>query len=154
MTRVPFRRQPNDWTCGPAALSMAFAAFGIRVGGERLRRELGTNAKTGTARKAMAACARRHGLNAAASHGRTLRDVDADLRDGGVVIALYTEPDGDEAHYAVVRAVARDRVRLIDPWNGPRFSLSRPEFLRRWHGTDRRWPRWALTVRPEKKDRP
>jgi ABC-type bacteriocin/lantibiotic exporter with double-glycine peptidase domain len=146
MTRVPFRWQHNDWTCGPATLAMALASFGVQVEPRRLVRTLGANPRTGTSRASLARGARGFGFRTRARHHRTLAELERDLRGGMVVIVLYREPDGEEAHYAILLRVTKTMIRLQDPWNGPYFSLPRKEFIRRWHGTYRKWPCWALTI--------
>lgn len=142
---VPHYRQLSDFSCGAAALRMVFAAFGIRASEKALAAALGTNARTGTSRKALAKIAATRGLRAHARHRRTLADVARDLAARRPVIVLYREPDDDTSHYAVCVAVSPRRVTLHDPWHGPSFSLPRREFLRRWHGTHRSYPHWAMT---------
>ena len=145
-THIPHFRQLTDYSCGAASLRMVLAHFGTRLSEKRLAEELGTNARTGTTRKALAAAAKSRGLAVAARHHRTIADVARDLAAGQLVIVLYREPDEDESHYAVCVRVTKERVLLHDPWHGPAFSLSRREFLRRWYGTHRATPRWAMTI--------
>lgn len=155
MTRVPFRWQPNDWTCGPAVLSMALASFGVQVEVKRLIRLLGANPKTGTSRHALVRGARYLGFRAHARYRRVLPELVRDLKKGKIVIVLYTEPDGEEPHYAILLGATPKRVRLQDPWNGPHFDVSRKEFVRRWHDNFLAWPHWALSLsqRPKRRTR-
>jgi len=146
MLRVPHHRQINEWTCGPASMAMALGAFGARASQAALAREAGTNAKRGTTRAGLVRTLRAHGLRATARHGRTLAEIERLRRDGRVVIVLYVETEADEAHYAVFLGLSRGRVLLNDPWHGPRASLARAEFLRRWRGTAKAWTRWACAI--------
>lgn len=144
--KIPHHRQINDWTCGPASLQMALGAFGIRATQRGLMLRAGTNPRHGTTRAGLVRVLRAMGLRASARHGRTLAELDAARRGGEAVIILYIETEAEEAHYAMYLGQARGRVILNDPWHGPRFTLPRAEFLKRWRGSSRKWTRWALTV--------
>jgi ABC-type bacteriocin/lantibiotic exporter with double-glycine peptidase domain len=143
--KIPYHRQANEWYCGPATLQMALGAFGIRASQRVLARASGTNTKNGTPRAGLVRTLRAKGLRSEARHGRSLAELAKTVREGRVTVVLYIEPEG-EAHYAVLTAVGRRRVLLHDPWHGPRYSLPRAEFLKRWRGTAKRWPRWAMIV--------
>ena len=146
MRRFPHHRQINDWYCGPAVLQMALAGFGIRASQPALAREANTNEKHGTSRAGMLRTLRRHGLRGSARHGRSLAELDAASGAGKAVVVLYVEKEADEAHYAVYLGHGRGKILLNDPWHGPRYTIPRAEFLKRWRGSARKWRRWALTV--------
>lgn len=152
--RIPHYYQSNEYSCGAATLRMVLAGFGVRASETALARALGTNARTGTSRKTLATIAKARGLRTESGHGRTLRHLAADLAAGRMVVVLYREPEEDVGHFAVCLRVTGASVTLHDPWHGPHFTLPRREFLRRWHATHRKSPRWAMTFWKEKKKRP
>lgn len=151
--RIPHYHQATDYSCGAASLRMVLAHFGIRTSEKRLAAALGTNTRTGTSRKAIIDHAKTRGLEVTARHHLTLADVAADVAAKRPVIVLYREPEEDVAHYAVCVGVTKTHVRLHDPWHGPAFALTRRDFLRRWYGSHRATPRWAVAFWREKKKR-
>lgn len=130
---IPFYKQDTAYTCGPVALQMAAAFLGKHASERNLARIAHTVAKKGTAHAGMIAAARAEGLYCYVNEGSSLEEITQFLRLGIPVIVDYTEPSGEEGHYAVVAGRNHGELLLNDPWNGKDFKISEKEFLARWH---------------------
>ncbi len=149
MLQLPYYRQQEDYDCGPTAMKMVLAYFGLRVPVRRLCRDMRTTAKTGTTRRAMLAEARRRGLNARARAGLGLADLRRAIARGSPVIVNYLMPVDEINHYAVVAGFSGRDIVLWDPDRGKRFRLPVREFDRRWQGLHGGWHAgWALIAGP------
>jgi predicted double-glycine peptidase len=141
---VPFRRQKQNYTCGPVVLQMVFRYFGSQLKRHDLIQKARTNKEKGTARKAMRDVARREGFHFIAAYDGTLRTLTKYLKQGIPIIVNYIEPEQDDGHYAVVIGRKDDHIILNDPWHGPHFTLPLQEFTKRWKARGR----WYLIVSP------
>lgn len=130
---IPFYKQDRTYTCGPVALQMAAAFLGKHASERDLARMAHTNATEGTAHAGMIAAARAEGLYCYVNEGSSLEEITQFLRLGIPIIVDYTEPSGEEGHYAVVAGRDDGKLVLNDPWNGKDFKISEKEFLARWH---------------------
>lgn len=142
--RVPKARQATDYTCGPAALRAALAAFGIGVGENDLAADAGTTAAGGTSAEGLAGAAEKQGVKANVVAALGLDQLRDEMAAGRVVIVALQAGDdvgGYEAtHWVVPTFVPEDEgelVELMDPsLDHVRARLSAEEFAARWHGID------------------
>lgn len=149
--KVPFFKQENDWFCGPAVAQSVLATFGVRLTQKEIAKELGTSPFGGTDRADMGRPLRRHGLTAKSYTLGKLSDIRHFLSQGWVVVVNYIEPDEDICHFAVVTRVTDKNVYLVDPWNGPDFSMAAEEFVKRWYGcAPKSRERWFLAARQKR----
>lgn len=129
---IPFYKQDTAYTCGPAALQMAFSLLGKFKSEKALAQEAGTN-KNGTTHQGMIDTALGEKFYCYVNEGSSLEEVKYFIHCGLPVIVDYTEPSGEEGHYAVVSGYQDGRIILNDPWNGKDFKLAEKEFITRWH---------------------
>lgn len=142
--RVPETPQATNYTCGPAALRGALAAFGIGATEDALAAEAGTTAQGGTSIEGLADAAEAHGLEATIMVGLTIDGLAELLAEGAVVIACIQagpEPENDDASHWVVPCVVRREgegvVECMDPAvDDVRSTATFAEFDQRWHGLD------------------
>lgn len=144
--RVPDSPQDTNYTCGPAALRGALAAFGIGVDEDELAADAETSASGGTSVKGLAYAAKARGLAADEVTGMSLEDLMTHLDGGQVVLAcIQAGPDAasyDSSHWVVPCAVQWSTsnaitVEMMDPSvDGARSVCSAAEFLERWHCMD------------------
>lgn len=143
---VPFYKQDTHYTCGPASLQMVLQFFDFRMSEEEIAK-LARTSHTGTAHSDLVCAARDLGFHCYVNADAHLEEVKYFLNLGLPVIVNYTEPSNEDGHYSVAVGYSRKKIFLHDPWNGPSFSLSQDEFLRRWHDdTGRATHRWLLVV--------
>lgn len=146
--RIPFVRQRNTWSCGPACLQMILGAFGMRISQVSLIRECHSAYAHGTHRTEMTRCLRRRGIAATPNARGTLATLRAALRRGDIAIINYVEPTDDEGHYAIVTAETDSAFLLHDPWNGKNFRVTAAQMRKRWLGhlsDSKRWG-WMLVI--------
>lgn len=143
--RVPESPQETNYTCGPAALRGALAAFGVGAEEDALAAAAQTSASGGTSIIGLAEAAREQGLEAEEVEGMTLDDLVACLDDGRVVVACIQSGDDEEgfdsSHWVVPCAVRDEAgvlvVECMDPAvEGARSVAPVDEFLARWHCVD------------------
>lgn len=65
------------------------------------------------------------------------------------IVIHYVEPSEDADHYSLVIGFTDDEIILHDPWNGPKFKLSKKEFTKRWHDKKGNFPQWMLVASKE-----
>lgn len=159
--RVPPAAQETGYTCGPAALLAALAAFGIGSEEDDLAALADTSAAGGTSiwgLKAAAEEASDGRVEAEAWQEMTLRGLVASLARGEVVLACIQagdDVDGYDASHWVVPCVVDAEggvLELMDPSvEGARSMCSAEEFVQRWHCVDMGKPvtGLALTLRGE-----
>lgn len=143
---VPFFYQNADHTCGPAAVQMALAYFGLKVSQEELEKEMDPCVKCGTHRRILMQSLEDRGLAYQVKSQGSLSDIKAFLKQKLLVIVRYLEPDSKEPHYAVVTGVGSASVVLNDPWHGANFKLDSEEFLKRWQEAGYSNNRWLMAV--------
>jgi ABC-type bacteriocin/lantibiotic exporter with double-glycine peptidase domain len=123
----------NNGNCGPVCTLMALKAFGLvapspaevnatvaeirRRGGATREERVGHGSATATHHLARAA--RSYGLEAVEGDGQTLKDIEAALAQGKLVIALvkpgaYTR-SSSSGHYVLVTAIRDGKVVVNDP---------------------------------------
>jgi ABC-type bacteriocin/lantibiotic exporter with double-glycine peptidase domain len=136
---VPFVPQRGDADCGPAALAMVLAHFGVKASLEEVV-ALDPPDRVGVRAGALRDVARRKGLDAFVVEG-TFNDLIEQLaRDRPVLVGLAKPITGGRAlaHYEVVVGIdKRDRrIITIDPGRGLREN-SLEGFAREWVPTGR-----------------
>lgn len=143
-TRIIPIRQPDENSCGPAALKMALAILGKRTSVTRLIELCQTN-RNGTTTNNMLRAIRKLGFPAIVLEKTTLRHVLSALRSTAIkkraVIVSYlygtddfNRPAPDSGHWAVVSSFrpATGRIVLLDSYTGQKISYPWIEFRRRW----------------------
>ncbi len=145
---IPYYHQRTYYTCGPAALKMVLAFFKKRVSEERLARQMHTSKQYGTTHHAMVRTAQRAGLYVYVNERATIEELQFLVAWGHPVIVDYVEPSANVEHYALVTGVTARQIKLQDPWNGKRFAVSRVQFLKRWHGHDKKETthQWLMAI--------
>ena len=150
--RVPSARQVTNYTCGPASLRAALAAFGIGATEDELASAAGTTADGGTSVQGLAKAAREQGLKSVeVEHGLRVDDLTSLLADGALVltcIQAWTDPkkeanyDGYENGHWIVPCAVRDLgdavvIECMDPSvENARAIMSVDDFESRWHCID------------------
>lgn len=119
--------QMDNHTCAPCCVLMVLRHFGRRATLGSVKRALGTD-EDGTHTGPMVTYLRKRGL-VASSRGMGVRDLEAAMAKGAVVIATV---DGD--HVVVAFGINRRHVHLADPaFNRSIFTrIPRSRFRRRW----------------------
>ena len=140
--------QPNDTTCGPTALKIAFEVLGQRQSLKRLI-DLCKPTRNGTYYGRVITAANKLGLSVLAIEWATLRHIQSALKYKAgqpravIVNYLYDlkdngQPDEDSGHFATVSSYSssRGRIVLFDPATGKKKSYPWLEFLKRWYEFD------------------
>jgi len=141
---VPQRTQdPDDPTCGAAALGMALEFLSLTEGGEApdtaaLIKDLDASGflyQTGTGVEELAALARSYGYRGASPfHGWSLEKLAGELASGHpVVVSLGLNGENQPGHFVTLTGMAADGswVAYNDPVLGEQ-TLSAEEFLAAW----------------------
>lgn len=149
--------QQEDYTCGPASLRAALAAFGIDASEDELAQAAGTD-ETGTSAEGLERAVTDFGLRGEVYTQANPADVQAWLAEGKVPICcLQAMGDGDAAlawdrsHWIVPCAVRYERGQVLfdcaDPTQpGVLVSLSSSDLAARWHGYDQGEALYGLAV--------
>lgn len=156
--RVPPAEQEEDYTCGPASLRAALAAFGIGATEEELAAAAGTTTN-GTSADGLATAAEQFGLTADLFTLASPADAEAWLGEGKVPICCVQSAGAeadygqvwDRSHWMVPCAVRRERGMVLFDCADPlqpevRVTLSSDDLQRRWHGYDDGRPVYGLAV--------
>lgn len=133
-------KQPDENSCGPAALKMAMTILGKRASISSMIRLCKTN-KNGTTTNNMILAIRSLKLAALVLEKTTLRHLLSSLRTSSLqkravlVSYLYAKDrNPDSGHWAVVSSFkpATGRIVLLDSFTGQKTSYSWLEFRKRW----------------------
>lgn len=130
--KIPFYRQSNEFTCGPASLQMIFSFLGKFKKQDNLTRVLHTT-KTGTCHSSLIEEARGEDFFCYVNNNSTIHEIRHFINLGLPVVVNYNEPSTNDGHYAVVVGYDRNKIILNDPWNGKNFKMHENEFILRWH---------------------
>lgn len=141
-------RQPDNTTCGPAALKLALAILGKRQSLESLIELCKTN-RNGTSTRHMIAAVNKLGLPTLVIEYATLHHLQSALRyppnqvRAVLVSYLYDldekdRPHPDSGHWAVVSSYSarQSRIVLLDSSTGKKKSYPWVEFRDRWMDYD------------------
>ncbi|HVC95256.1 MAG TPA: C39 family peptidase [Pirellulales bacterium] len=143
---IPTVAQPDESSCGAAALMSVCRYFGVGPDSiDEYVDALGTNERTGTYYKDIVAYARRMGLDASSEFDMTAEQLQ-DLVGKRIPVicsiqahasdpSVYDDPDSnDDGHYVVAVGFDRDNVYFMDPSiKDRRGFLSWRDFEKRWH---------------------
>ncbi len=143
-SRVNPIKQPDENSCGPAALKTALAILGKRASVSELISLCKTN-KNGTTTRNMLAAIRKLKLSSLVVEKTTLHHLMSALRASAakkravIVSYLYAmdennNPKPDSGHWAVVSSFrpATGRIVLLDSYSGQKVSYPWTEFRKRW----------------------
>ncbi|MBI3955773.1 C39 family peptidase [Candidatus Gottesmanbacteria bacterium] len=147
-THVTPIRQPDDTTCGPAALKSALAILGKRKSLDSLIELCKTN-RNGTSTKNMVAAITKLGFGTLVVEFATLHHLQGALKYSPnapravLVSYLYDldakeHPHPDSGHWAVVTSYSarNSRIVLLDSASGKKKSYPWKEFRDRWMDYD------------------
>jgi len=140
--------QPDDTTCGPAALKLAFEILGKHKSLNSLIDLCKTN-KNGTSTKNMVAAINRLGYSVEVVQYATLHHLQSALRyppnnvRAVLVSYLYDlddkdRPHPDSGHWAVVSSysASKSRIVILDSSTGKKKSYAWNDFRNRWMDYD------------------
>ena len=149
---VPFRKQVNEYMCGPATLQMVLAFFGEQLSQRKVRKLMSTSPRElkarGTDNHKMVRGIQKSGLYAYVNEDSTLEELKYLISLGHPIVISYIEPSDNEGHLAVVVGYGAllKEIILNDPWNGQGFKLAESQFVRRWHSLYDGHSRWLMAV--------
>lgn len=136
MERPAPYRQETSFSCGAAALLMAYRRLGIRYNEPTLILELGTNQEEGTEMNKMYEHASSYGFPTEMKCNQTYEDLQKDFKKGQVIVPITVDWGGEPGgHYVLVSDIDPDMIELadsgieIDDW--PEI-MSKKEFLVKW----------------------
>lgn len=169
LINLPAGRQTFDFDCGPKALQLVLAYYGLDIREDRLIRELQTD-KNGTPVENMIEYARKYKFDVFTECGVAIETVKKFLQDGIPVITLVQAwaekpktlaewmTDYDDGHYVVVIGYHDGIIIFQDPSSFKRAWMTEREFLARWHDrcprTQRNYDRFALALSGRPADNP
>jgi len=148
MLDIPFYKQDNRYTCGPAVLQMAFAYFGKKLAEGELALRLNVT-EDGASHEEMIKLANNEGFFVYADNESTFDEIRYFIGLKKPVIVNFIEPSNDEGHYAVVKEVTDHSIILNDPWNGENFKMTQKDFENRWSSEDAKNKRWIMALSKE-----
>ncbi|MEM3113400.1 MAG: cysteine peptidase family C39 domain-containing protein [Candidatus Pacearchaeota archaeon] len=147
MLKLKYYSQDRTYTCGPTCLKMVFEFFGKKIREGKLVKLTKTK-KSGTSHRNMIKVSRRHGFYCYVHNDASLNQVRHFIDLKLPVIVNFTEPDGNEGHYAVVIGYKHGKIIMNDPWNGKNFKMNSSEFKRRWYDYHKhhKYTNWLLVL--------
>jgi len=149
LLEVPYHRQKEIYTCGPAALKMVYGFFGKKTKERYLARELKTT-KDGTKNSDLIKSARRKGFYCFVHDNSSVEEIKHFITKNLPVIVNYIEPRNNDGHYAVVVGFKKKKLVLNDSWNGENFKISIRKFNERWHSSNYNPKRWMMVISKKK----
>ena len=135
MRHIPFFKQLDDHSCGPATLQMVLGAYGIEITQKAAAEEARTTEEIGTSTAAIVAVLEKYGLKVEAGNGRALEDLKRATAEEKIVIICYTERGDNWGHYSLVLGFEDGNIILLDPQeeNGEHPPFPTQEFEERWN---------------------
>ncbi len=139
---LPQKRQHTQFTCGPVALSMVLAGFGVMSTERGLARLMRATPKDGVLPATIAMAAQKYGLKASVVSGLTLKQLEKHIKARRpVIVAIQSwapkpvnyATNWEDGHYVVVVGIDSQNVQVRDPSTSSLRTLSRESFIRRWH---------------------
>lgn len=144
-TKTKTYAQPDENSCGPAALKNALNIIGLRSSFKELCR-LCKNTKNGTSVANLIKAANNQGASVMTVEWATLRHIQRILKAksgqplAGIVDYLYMdgEPHEDTGHYAAISSYSARNSRLIlfDSYSGTKKSYLWTDFQENWFDYD------------------
>jgi predicted double-glycine peptidase len=161
LINLPAGRQTFDFDCGPKALQLVLAYYGLDIREDKLIKELETDHE-GTSVENIITYASKHDFNVFAECGVSIETIKNIIREGTPVITLIQawsdkgmtlfdwEKDYEDGHYVVVIGYHDDIIIFQDPSSFKRTWMTEREFLARWHDrcprTQKKYDRFALAL--------
>jgi ATP-binding cassette subfamily B protein len=139
---VPFFRQQEANTCGPACLRMVLGYYGVQASEHEVARDCGTTI-IGTDRRGLVVAAIHRGLAARSEDRVTCDDLEDYVKRRAPVIAVV-DPDKlygrlpNFPHSVVLVGIDADTVAYHDPARGPNLAVSRSHFAQAWDALRRK----------------
>lgn len=141
-TRIKTYAQESSSTCGPAALRILLAYFGIEMG-EKVLARLCKTTKKGTKPEMLEYALQKLGFKTKSGNGGKAKDAWKILdywvnKRNLPVLVDWFSPLGNawSGHYAVVVALTKDKIMLADPEFGEEkeriYEIAWPNFLIVW----------------------
>ncbi len=151
MLKIKYYPQDNSYTCGPICLKMVFEYFDKKISKEIISK-LTKNTKSGTSHNNMIKVSRKQGFYCYVHNDSSLNQLEHFIDLNLPVIVNFTEPDGNEGHYAVVIGHNNRNIIMHDPWNGKNFKLNEKDFEKRWYDYHKhhKYTRWLLVLSKDK----
>ncbi len=147
---IPYFKQDTDYSCGAVTIQMILRHFGIIKSEEKLIIKLHTDDKYGTHHKPIIDYLTAQGLYCYVDTNSSLDALRHYIEKHNLpVMVHYVEPTDELDHYSLVIGFSENKVILHDPYNGPKFEISKEEFERRWHDAKREFPKWMLIASTE-----
>lgn len=153
--KVPYFKQRDEWTCGPASLQMAMSFLGefrtqeeiekiIGLPRERIEEEGITNEK-------MVEAAQKVGFYCYVNKETTVEEIKYFLHLNLPVIVNYIEPKDQDGHFALVHGYDRLTKKIImhDPFHGKNLKLSEKKFLDWWKSGYENHTHWMMVLSKE-----
>jgi len=144
--KVPYYKQQETYTCGPASMQMIFDYFRYYQSQNELAKQMGTNKERGTDNDRLVKTATSHGFFCYVNNNSSFDEIRHFLGRGLPSIVNFIEPINNEIHFAVVSGLTRRSIILNDPWNGKNFKMLRKDFLDRWHDSRNIHKEWIMVV--------
>jgi ABC-type bacteriocin/lantibiotic exporter with double-glycine peptidase domain len=141
----------TDYSCGAAALHMAYKALGVSIPEEQLMQELHTTEAEGTWWEDMMTHPHKQGFTISFSTGADYQELMRSFVKEGVTIVGWWSGRYGEAggHYAPVKHMEQSWIELMDPSDGTRLKFSRDEFVSLWHDEEAKGS--FLTIKQKKR---
>jgi predicted double-glycine peptidase len=144
---LPTGRQSFDFDCGPKALQLVMAYYGLDFAEGELIEELKSSSE-GTPVNNMVAAAEKRGFRVVARTGFTVHEVRDFVTRGTPVIVLVQawadrymtladwKNDNDDGHYVIVIGFEGSDIVFEDPASFRKTWMTEREFRARWHDID------------------
>jgi ABC-type bacteriocin/lantibiotic exporter with double-glycine peptidase domain len=140
--------QPDEHSCGPAALKTALEILGVRKSHSQLANLCKTNTH-GTTLPNLIKAANKCGISVLSVEWATLRHLQSVLKNtplrplAVIVDYLYDiddEHSEDTGHYATVASFSSrlSKIVIFDSYTGKKKSYLWTDFLDRWYGFDKK----------------
>jgi len=160
MINLNIGRQTFEFDCGPKALQLVMAYYGVDMREDELIKELGTDQQQGTPVANMIAVAESKGFHVQAKNGWSLDELKELVDKGHPVIVLLQawaerymtledwRNNYDDGHYAIVIGYTNGIMVFEDPSSIRRTWLTEEEFLVRWHDkdADQKYERFGMVL--------
>jgi ABC-type bacteriocin/lantibiotic exporter with double-glycine peptidase domain len=151
MKEIRHYSQSSCFSCGSAALLIAYDSMGVTYNEVSLAVELGTT-KDGTSWEQVITHTEKLGFPVEFKSRATYKDLQKDIERGAIIIAWGTDGNTEiDAHFSVLSGITNDLIELTDPgipeeeWPS---IMSKEEFLNKWYLEG--LPRTYLLIKPKK----
>lgn len=147
----PYRKQPNEYTCGPTCIEMVLEYFGIKYTREQVNKLCQASPKDGTDNRKMSKAIEAFNAKQTTKQDATISELATALDNGQLSIVNYRNPNSGHGHFAVVLGLTEEKIILADPNDGQRRELSAKKFPEIWVNSEGTIKGWMMSVAPPKK---